>query len=112
MQTSKLMIVNMIVNKSIFVDRRFSRHVKDTSSRLGFVACIARSSGFYTITDQDRDAERILGFIGLYDMQGVKLAMALFRPRDRRRGYGCRALDLLLADTCRRDPVLLLRQHR
>jgi RimJ/RimL family protein N-acetyltransferase len=63
---------------------------------------------FYTINGPRGDAESIIGFIGLYGMQGkgtLKLAIAFFSPRDRRRGYGRRALELLLDDFRRRAVV-------
>jgi RimJ/RimL family protein N-acetyltransferase len=78
-------------------------------SLLGFWRWLHRTfRWFYTITDRTRGPERILGFIGLYDMQArrsVKLAIAFFRPQDRGRGYGRRALELLLADFHRRGVV-------
>jgi RimJ/RimL family protein N-acetyltransferase len=63
---------------------------------------------FYTINGPPGGAERIIGFIGLYEIQGkraVKLAIAFFKPEDRRRGYGRRALELLLDDFRRRAVV-------
>jgi RimJ/RimL family protein N-acetyltransferase len=63
---------------------------------------------FYTINGPPGGAEGIIGFIGLYGIQGnraVKLAIAFFNPGDRRRGYGRRALELLLDDFRRRAVV-------
>ena len=79
------------------------------ASLLGFWRWLHRTfQWFYTITGRDDGTERILGFIGLYDLQArcrVRLAMAVFRPRDRRRGVGRRALALLFADFCSRTVV-------
>jgi RimJ/RimL family protein N-acetyltransferase len=53
----------------------------------------------YLIEIKENVGRRIVGFTGLYDMQIGKslwLSLAIFNPRDRRRGYGTRALKLLL----------------
>ena len=63
---------------------------------------------FYTLAAGSGDGRRVVGFIAFYDLvdsHGVTLAMAIFDPADRRRGYGRRALSLLLDDLERRCVV-------
>ena len=67
---------------------------------------------FYTIRLSTRDAAPIIGFIGLYGMahlRWITLSIALFDPRDRARGYGRTALELLFADWRRREVVRQVR---
>jgi RimJ/RimL family protein N-acetyltransferase len=55
----------------------------------------------YVIELEERDGCRIIGLIGLYDMtigRQAWLSLALFDPRDRGRGYGRQALNLLFED--------------
>lgn len=54
---------------------------------------------FYLIEIRENDKPRTIGFLGLYNVevgQTAWLSLAIFSPEDRRRGYGQRALGLLL----------------
>jgi RimJ/RimL family protein N-acetyltransferase len=54
---------------------------------------------FYVIERRRAHAYRIVGFIGLYDLEvgrKASLSAVLFDPRDRRRGYGRESVHLLL----------------
>lgn len=54
----------------------------------------------YLIEIQENAGHRIIGLAGLYDMElGLKLrlSLAIFNPEDRGRGYGEKALRLLLS---------------
>jgi ribosomal protein S18 acetylase RimI-like enzyme len=72
------------------------------ASSLGFWFWLHRTFRWvYTISLPDGVGRRIIGFIGLYGIEparDITLAVTIFDPRDRRRGYGRRALRLLLAD--------------
>jgi RimJ/RimL family protein N-acetyltransferase len=53
----------------------------------------------YIIEVEEKDRRRIIGFAGLYDMtigQELWLSLAIFDPKDRKRGYGKQAMRLLL----------------
>ncbi len=53
----------------------------------------------YVIEVEEPDGRRIVGFVGLYNMtagQGLWISFTIFNPKDRRRGYGTKALELLL----------------
>jgi RimJ/RimL family protein N-acetyltransferase len=53
----------------------------------------------YVIEVEETDGSRIVGFAGLYNMrvgQGLWISFTIFNPKDRRRGYGTKALELLL----------------
>ncbi len=53
----------------------------------------------YLIEIEEKDGGRIIGFAGIYDIelgQKLRLSLALFKPEDRGRGYGEKALILLL----------------
>jgi RimJ/RimL family protein N-acetyltransferase len=53
----------------------------------------------YVIEVEENDGRRIVGFAGLYNMrvgQGLWISFTIFDPKDRRRGYGTKALELLL----------------
>jgi RimJ/RimL family protein N-acetyltransferase len=56
---------------------------------------------FYVIeVEESNNAHRIIGFLGIYNMQlGRELwvSLVLFDAKDRGRGYGSRALELLLS---------------
>ena len=54
---------------------------------------------FYVIEVKEKDVSRIIGFMGLYNIvigQTVFLSIAIFKPDDRRQGYGKGAIELLL----------------
>jgi RimJ/RimL family protein N-acetyltransferase len=58
----------------------------------------------YVIEVMADGGPRITGFVGLYDLTlGCRLwiSVAIFRPEDRRQGYGKQALALLLGDLAR-----------
>ncbi len=53
----------------------------------------------YLIEIEENGGRRIIGFLGLYDLElcrKLRLSLALFNPEDRGRGYGEKALTLLL----------------
>ncbi len=53
----------------------------------------------YVIEILETGTPRIIGFIGLYQLElgrRVNLSLQIFRPQDRNRGYGEKALILLL----------------
>ena len=53
----------------------------------------------YVITVWGIDGPRIVGFAGLYNVQigrSLGISLAIFKPEDRRRGYGRRTIELLL----------------
>jgi RimJ/RimL family protein N-acetyltransferase len=55
---------------------------------------------FYLIELEEKIAHRIIGFMGIYETElGRRLwvSLALFDPKDRKRGYGQRTLQLLLS---------------
>jgi RimJ/RimL family protein N-acetyltransferase len=54
----------------------------------------------YVIEVKKYATPRIIGFAGLYNIrsgQGLSLSLTLFNPEDRRRGYGGRAVEMLMA---------------
>jgi RimJ/RimL family protein N-acetyltransferase len=58
----------------------------------------------YVIEDTAHGRPRVVGCVGMYDLTiGHKLwiSLAIFRPEDRRRGYGQRAVSLLLVGLAR-----------
>ncbi len=53
----------------------------------------------YLIEIEENGTRRIVGFLGLYHMElgrSVTLSLTVFRPEDRRQGYGEKALALIL----------------
>lgn len=53
----------------------------------------------YVIEIKENGGQRIVGFTGLYNMKIGKslwLSLAIFNQKDRRQGYGTKALELLL----------------
>ena len=53
----------------------------------------------YVIEVQENDGPRIVGFAGLYNMkigQRLWISFTIFNPKDRKRGYGTKALQLVL----------------
>jgi len=53
----------------------------------------------YLIEIEENGGRRIIGFVGLYDMKlgrNLRLSLTVFKPGDRGRGYGEKALTLLL----------------
>ncbi len=53
----------------------------------------------YVIEVEENGGLRVIGFAGLYDMelgQKLRLSLAIFNPEDRGRGFGEKALTLLL----------------
>ncbi len=53
----------------------------------------------YLIEIEENGGRRIIGFLGLYDLElcrKLRLSLAVFNPEDRGRGYGEKALTLLL----------------
>lgn len=53
----------------------------------------------YLIEIEENGGRRIIGFVGLYDMElgrNLRLSLTVFKPGDRGRGYGEKALTLLL----------------
>jgi len=54
----------------------------------------------YLIEPSENGDTRIVGFVGLYDMElgrRLSLSLTVFNPEDRRQGYGEKALTLLLS---------------
>jgi len=70
------------------------------NSLLGFYKCLKTTfQVIYVIEIEESGGPRTIGFAGLYNMKIGKslwLSLAIFKPRDRRQGYGTRALELLL----------------
>jgi RimJ/RimL family protein N-acetyltransferase len=68
-------------------------------SSLSFYRWIKRTFQIaYVIEVKENDGRRIVGFAGLYNMrvgQGLWISFTIFNPKDRRRGYGTKALELL-----------------
>jgi RimJ/RimL family protein N-acetyltransferase len=63
---------------------------------------------FYVIEVQENDAHRIIGFLGIYNMQlgrQLWLSLVLFDPKDRGLGHGGRALQLFLS-TLQEDHIV------
>ena len=53
----------------------------------------------YIIKVEEMSSRRIIGFAGLYNIElgrSLRLSLTVFNPEDRRRGYGEKALKLLL----------------
>jgi RimJ/RimL family protein N-acetyltransferase len=53
----------------------------------------------YLIEVDENPGHRIIGFVGFYDMElgrSLRLSLTIFNPEERRRGYGEKALKLLL----------------
>ena len=53
----------------------------------------------YVIEVEENDGPRIVGFAGLYNMkigQSLWISFTIFNPKDRKRGYGTKALQLVL----------------
>ena len=62
----------------------------------------------YVIQDTDHGRPRIVGCVGIYDLTiGHKLgvSLAIFRPEDRRQGYGRQTVSLLLVGLARHRVV-------
>jgi len=54
----------------------------------------------YLIEIEENGGRRIIGFVGLYDIElgrNLKLSLAVFNPEDRGRGYGEKAITVLLS---------------
>ncbi|MGZ3535971.1 MAG: GNAT family N-acetyltransferase [Thermodesulfobacteriota bacterium] len=54
----------------------------------------------YVIEVKENDGHRMIGFVGLYDMElgrSLNLSLTIFNLEDRKRGYGEKALSLLLS---------------
>jgi len=54
----------------------------------------------YLVEMKENDGCRIIGFLGLYDMElgrHLRVSLTIFNPEDRGRGYGEKALTLLLS---------------
>jgi RimJ/RimL family protein N-acetyltransferase len=55
---------------------------------------------FYVIEVVKRPGRRMIGFAGIYNMEpgsSLWVSLVIFDPKDRRHGYGRRALELLLS---------------
>ncbi len=63
-------------------------------------------SVLYVIEKKEIDRPRVVGFIGIYGVkeESLRLALAIFNPSDRRRGYGKEALEVVI-DSLRRKRV-------
>jgi RimJ/RimL family protein N-acetyltransferase len=70
------------------------------SSLLGFYKWLkATFQMVYVIEVEENGGRRVAGFAGLYNMKIGKslwLSLTIFNPKDRKRGYGEQALELLL----------------
>jgi RimJ/RimL family protein N-acetyltransferase len=58
----------------------------------------------YVIEDTDHGCPRVVGCVGIYDLtigHELWLSLAIFRPADRRQGYGQQAVSLLLVGLAR-----------
>ena len=54
----------------------------------------------YLIEIEENGGRRIIGFVGLYDMElgrNLKVSLTIFNPEDRGRGFGEKGLTLLLS---------------
>jgi len=71
-----------------------------TGSLLFFYRWIrSRFQVVYVIEIEENNGSRIVGFAGLYNIKIGKslwLSLTIFAPEDRRRGYGTKALELVL----------------
>lgn len=62
----------------------------------------------YIIEAGENSRRRIVGFLGLYNIkigQSLYLSLAIFNPKDRRRGYGRQAFGLLLGSLRKNNVV-------
>ena len=77
-----------------------SRFRSRVSSLLSFYSWLKTTfQVVYVIEDEDDAGHEILGFVGFYNMnlgQSLWLSLTIFDPRDRGRGYGTKALELVL----------------
>ncbi len=93
-----LPVLQLLFTPEIFLEA--SRAELKTSSSLSFYRWIKSTFQIvYVIEVEETDGRRIVGFVGLYNMrvgQGLWISFAIFSPKDRRRGYGTKALELLL----------------
>jgi len=69
------------------------------SSLLGFYKWLkATFQMVYVIEVEENGGRRIVGFAGLYNVkigQSLWISFTIFNPKDRRRGYGTKALELV-----------------
>ena len=93
-----LPVLQSLFKPEIFLDAS-GAEIKASSS-LSFYRWIKSTfQVVYVIEIEENDGRRIVGFAGLYNMrvgQSLWISFTIFNPKDRRRGYGTKALELLL----------------
>jgi RimJ/RimL family protein N-acetyltransferase len=98
-----LKIKDLSVLRSLYPSEHFpgtrARETRPYSSLFSFWTQLRASyEGFYLVETKAAGTDRMIGFVGLYNLeigQRVYLSAMLFDPEDRRQGYGRQALTLL-----------------
>ena len=99
-QPTDLPALRFLLNPEIFVETSGIRF--QTSSFPSFCKWILTTFPVVYIIDEidENRQSRIIGFLGLYHMkigESLWVSLAIFDPKDRRRGYGSQAFELLLS---------------
>jgi RimJ/RimL family protein N-acetyltransferase len=93
-----LPVLHSLFKREIFLEA--SGAELKASSSLSFYRWIKSTFQIvYLIEVEEPDGHRIVGFVGLYNMrvgQGLWISFTIFNLKDRSRGYGTKALELLL----------------
>jgi RimJ/RimL family protein N-acetyltransferase len=93
-----LAVLHSLFKREIFLEA--SGAELKASSSLSFYRWIKSTFQIvYVIEVEEPDGRRIVGFVGLYNMrvgQGLWISFTIFNLKDRRQGYGTKALELLL----------------
>jgi RimJ/RimL family protein N-acetyltransferase len=93
-----LPVLRSLLKPEIFLEASGAEF--QTGSLLSFYKWIrSRFQVVYVIEMKERGGHRVIGFAGLYRMrigESLWLSLTIFSPEDRSRGYGTKALELLL----------------